>query len=604
MEVNRSELAAAVAQLQQGDGKAFEKIYNMTRESAYFTALKISKNEDDAEDILQDAYVYMLEKIGTLESPEAFKSWFNQIVANKAKDLLRKNHPERFTEIYFKDKDGEEQNKIDFVEEDDEEFIPEASIENTELCTAVMKMIESLSDDKRTAVILYYYNNMTTKEIAESLGVNENTVKSRLVQAKKDLSKSVTEYEKKHGKLLGVAPMPVVIWALKAAAASAASSSVASGAAATTLAAVTAGTAVAGTAAAGTGAAVGGGIAAKVIAGIIAAAIVGGGAIAGTKAVQKSREKGSTDNSSSSAVIQDSDEQNSSTDSSENSATALPVDKAVDVVAEKGELKYGVSYRSENYVRRDKDGNLIVEKGKIVPNYAQFSASYDDLLPAAKENSAKYSQDTAAVLSAVDSVRSSSGKGSLKVNSKLSEQAGVRAEEIAFSAKNSDTRPDGSSYTSVFDRNGFTSGSRLECRVYGQKTAADAVKVFKSKHAAALSNSDITDIGIGVSKTPDNDEFVFVIHLYSSNGNAENSSGVSDKVKNALVDKGKNDIDTLQSAQDANDELYEKTQDIPVLKDIFNYDFHNDWIFDGANDILDRIEGREEETEIVSEKND
>ncbi|MBR6702715.1 MAG: sigma-70 family RNA polymerase sigma factor [Clostridia bacterium] len=235
MSIDKTALASLVERFKQGDGQAFEEIYNHTREPAYFTALKISKSEDDAEDILQESYVYVLEKIKDLENPESFQSWFNQIVANKAKYLLRQKHPERFTDAYFKDDDGEEVSKFDLMEDDDENIIPESALENTELQKAVINMIDSLSDDKRTAVVLYYYDNMTTKQIAESLGVNENTVKSRLVQAKKDLAKSVTEYEKKHGKLLGVAPIPLVIWALKAAGAAAASSSVASGAAATTL---------------------------------------------------------------------------------------------------------------------------------------------------------------------------------------------------------------------------------------------------------------------------------------------------------------------------------------------------------------------------------
>ena len=67
MSADKERLSALVVRLQQGDGNAFEEIYNLTRESAYFTALKISKNENDAEDILQETYIHILERINTLE---------------------------------------------------------------------------------------------------------------------------------------------------------------------------------------------------------------------------------------------------------------------------------------------------------------------------------------------------------------------------------------------------------------------------------------------------------------------------------------------------------------------------------------------------------
>ena len=179
MGIDKTALSKLIIKLQQGDGMVFEDIYNATRESAYFTALKISKSEDDAEDILQESYIYMLENIGAVENPDSFQSWFNRVVANKAKDLLRKNHPERFADAYFSNDEGEEASIMDFVENEDESFIPEASLDNAELAHEVMKMIDSLGDDKRTAVVLYYYNDMTTKEIAESLdGQSPNMRKS------------------------------------------------------------------------------------------------------------------------------------------------------------------------------------------------------------------------------------------------------------------------------------------------------------------------------------------------------------------------------------------------------------------------------------------
>ncbi len=275
LEIDKTKLAQEVVKYQNGDGKAFETIYNMTNRAAYFTALKIVKNEDDAQDIVQDSYVKVLEKLTTLREPETFMSWFNMIVANTAKNSLAKSNPSLFAD------EETETFVLESIPEENREYVPESSIEKDDLCKEVVALVDGLSDEKRTAVMLYYYDELTTRQIAESLGINENTVKSRLFQARKDLARGVDELEKKNKKLLGVAPIPLVIWALKHTGTSASAAYVASGAAATTLTAVTA--------TAGIGSAAGTAAAGSAVAGSVAAGTAGGiGAkIAGLSLIQK-----------------------------------------------------------------------------------------------------------------------------------------------------------------------------------------------------------------------------------------------------------------------------------------------------------------------------
>lgn len=258
MEIETKKLIKAVKRVQSGDGKAFETLYNLTSKPAYFTALKIVKSVHDAEDVLQESYIAVLDKINTLESPEAFIGWFNMIVANKAKEFLRKNN-----KYVFADEDaGEDIDSLalpDSLENNYDEFSPGSGIEQQELKEQVMNLIDGLSDEKRTVVLLYYYNELSIKQIAESLDIKEGTVKSRLYYAKEELARGITEYEKKYGKLLGIAPAAILIWALQTTSVSTSAVFVASGAASATFAAITAHSALAGSAAAT------GGIAAKVI---------------------------------------------------------------------------------------------------------------------------------------------------------------------------------------------------------------------------------------------------------------------------------------------------------------------------------------------------
>lgn len=581
MDIDKNQLSELVLKLQAGDGKAFEQIYNLTNKSAYFTALKITKNEDDAQDVLQEAYIKLLEKIGELDKPDSFMSWFNMMVANKAKDYMRKYNPNLFTDNVIsggKD-DDEEYSVFDTIEEDNDAFIPGAGIEQAELQRDVMGLIESLSDEKRTAILLYYYNEMTTKQIAESLGVNENTVKSRLVQAKKDLAKGIKELEKKNGKLLGVAPISIVIWALKGASAVTGASFTASGAAAATLTAVTAGSAAVSSTAAGAGtAAAATGVATKIVAGIVAASIIGGGAIAGTRAIKNRADK---DDAEATTNITQSVE--TTNDRYEN--VTIPDDKLVDTIISKEELRYGVVANRSDFAVKTEDGVQGVDTKPAI-NKSGFSATYDEILPYANENRQTYSSQAASVVSGINSIRSFARKSAFTADSTLTEQANIRAEEIAWSGRNNAIRPNGTSYTTVFDRNGLTDGTRLEIRVTGYSSPDDVINVLRTN--STLRNVDAEKIGVGVSQDPSTEQLVYVIHLYSENGEGENLS-----ISDLLDNEKNNNIDSIQERlQQMRDELAdmdEQGSDGSLISEILNYDFHDDAIILGLKQISDRL---------------
>lgn len=292
MDGNKQEIAQWVRRLQNGDMQAFNSLYAATNDSGYFTALKILKDPDEAQDVLQESYIAVLEKIGDLQSPETFVSWFHQIVANRAKNALVKKKPALFQT------QEQEQAYTDFVPDEDEAFQPQASVDQADLRDQVMQIVDGLSDDKRACVLLFYYNELSIADIAATMEVPENTVKTRLFQARKDIRKGVEALQKKNVCLRSAAPVSLVIWALRMAQKSEGGAFSAGPAAALVLQEVTAasaGTAAAG--AAGTAATAGTFVAKltamtaaqKVIAGVVAAGIVTGAA-AGTTAVVRNRE--------------------------------------------------------------------------------------------------------------------------------------------------------------------------------------------------------------------------------------------------------------------------------------------------------------------------
>ncbi len=287
-------IAELVRKLQSGDKSAFEELYRLTSPKAYFVALKICKNEHDAEDILQESYIKALEKIDTVDPEGNFTAWLYQIVANKSKNFIKAKKP-----LLFSDENEE---TIGELPDEDLQFSPEEQVDQEDLRNEVMAAVDELTEEKRACVMMMYFGDMSVNEIAQSLEVPVSTVKNRLFTARKDLK---SKFEKKGiTALYSAAPLGAVIWAIgktsettaAAFAASAASSAVMTGiTSAAASSAVTAGTASSAAAvssaaasastAATTAAATGTGIAAKVaafsvaqkvVAGIAAVSVIGG----------------------------------------------------------------------------------------------------------------------------------------------------------------------------------------------------------------------------------------------------------------------------------------------------------------------------------------
>ena len=79
-----------VIRAQHNDISAWEEIYKMTSQKAYAVAFQIVKNEQEAQDMLQDTYVSAIKNIGSLQDPAKLSAWFNRITAYQCKNWLKK----------------------------------------------------------------------------------------------------------------------------------------------------------------------------------------------------------------------------------------------------------------------------------------------------------------------------------------------------------------------------------------------------------------------------------------------------------------------------------------------------------------------------------
>lgn len=280
MKQNNEKLNKLIPRIKSGDKKAFNELYKLTSGQLYFLILKIVQNEQDAEDILQESYIKMFEKIDEIDPAQNFISWFYQIAANKSKDLLRRKN-----KVFFESIESE---TFDLSVEENTTFYPEENIDKDELCTQVITAIDELTAEKRACVIMKYYAQMSVNEIAESLDVPISTVKNRLFSARKDLKISFEKLGK--AALYSAAPIGIIIWALNRSSLSICAAFSASTASAGILTCISNTASVSSSAAtAGTGVAAKLGamsVAQKIAAGTVAATIIGG-STAGTVAVIK-----------------------------------------------------------------------------------------------------------------------------------------------------------------------------------------------------------------------------------------------------------------------------------------------------------------------------
>ena len=159
-----------VEKAKMGDSEAFNELIEQHKFKIYKTAKAILKNEDDVCDAIQDSLIRAYKGIGKLENNEYFSTWLTRIVINKCYDIARKNS---------------EKNKkiIDISEPRD----PELETYDDYNDSGLESILKCLDEDLKAATIMFYYDDISVKDISEILSIPEGTVKSRLSRARAKL---------------------------------------------------------------------------------------------------------------------------------------------------------------------------------------------------------------------------------------------------------------------------------------------------------------------------------------------------------------------------------------------------------------------------------
>lgn len=159
----------------------------------YNTILGIVQNETEAEDLAQDVFIKVFEKINTFKGDSKFSTWLYRIATTTALDHLRsKKRKKRFGFLQSLGGDGDEKESIpDFHH-------PGVSLDNKERAAVLFKAIDGLPENQKTAYTLHKLEGLSYRDVSEVLNTTVSAVESLMSRANQNLRKQLEEYYNKH----------------------------------------------------------------------------------------------------------------------------------------------------------------------------------------------------------------------------------------------------------------------------------------------------------------------------------------------------------------------------------------------------------------------
>lgn len=187
-------LVEQVRLAQGGDPEAQSALYTAMYKRVYYLALRMTGSPEDAEDAAQESFLSAFRALPQLADPNAFEGWLFQIAANKCRNVLRKEG--KYTQPP-EDEDG--RTILDELPEENEALIPASALDNSDHRAIILSIIEALPQQQRECVLLFYYSQLSVKQIAQALDCSEGTVKSRLNYARQKIREGILATEERDG---------------------------------------------------------------------------------------------------------------------------------------------------------------------------------------------------------------------------------------------------------------------------------------------------------------------------------------------------------------------------------------------------------------------
>ena len=189
-----SEELALVRAAKGGDDKAFEELVRRYDRNVFRIAQHITQNREDAEDVVQDAFLKAFEHLEGFQGNSRFYTWLVRIAVNEALMKLRRRRPERMVSL-----DEEVKTEDDSVPREVADWSPnpEQMYNQAELREILTRTIQGLPAGFRTVFVLRDVEGLSTEETAQALDLSIPAVKSRLLRARLQLRDRLSRFFQK-----------------------------------------------------------------------------------------------------------------------------------------------------------------------------------------------------------------------------------------------------------------------------------------------------------------------------------------------------------------------------------------------------------------------
>ena len=185
----KPDLAAAtdeqlVSLAKEGDADAFEELVHRHRDKIYARAMIMMRNEVEALDLSQEAWVKAWQRIHQFQGESTFATWTTRIVINLCLDQIRRQKRTRAESIeQMEEEAGGVERHMPVVEAN-----PTAGLETEDVRKRIDEALGKLTEAHRTVVVLHEFEGLEYKEIARRVGISIGTVMSRLFYARRRLA--------------------------------------------------------------------------------------------------------------------------------------------------------------------------------------------------------------------------------------------------------------------------------------------------------------------------------------------------------------------------------------------------------------------------------
>jgi RNA polymerase sigma-70 factor (ECF subfamily) len=175
--------AVWIEQAQAGDQTAFTQLVEAYQTPVYNLAYRMLGNSVEAENAAQETFIRMFTKLDTYDPERKFSSWLLAIASHYCVDLLRRR---RLNYLSLDDLPPMVELSMPKAAQ------PEQVVVREQDASAIQDLLETLPPNYRTPVVLRYWYDMSYREIADTMGVTESTIKTRLHRARTKLARHVS----------------------------------------------------------------------------------------------------------------------------------------------------------------------------------------------------------------------------------------------------------------------------------------------------------------------------------------------------------------------------------------------------------------------------